>query len=214
VKRDEKVDFSSFIHFLYSGTHDSMNRRPRRLVNAADLLDAVDVFIFDCDGVIWRGGSLIDGASDALDRLRSAGKTVFFLTNNSTKSRKGFKAKFDSLGLTVDSEQIFSSSYAVAAYLEQTKFKDKLKKVYVVGESGIGDELDLLGIPWFGGHDDADKKPSMGPGGRVEHDHEVGAVVVGFDRNINYYKIQYSQLCINCNPGCEFIATNWMQSPI
>lgn len=33
-------------------------------------------------------------------------------------------------------------------------------------------------------------------------------MVVGFDRNINYYKIQYAQLCINENPGCEFIATN------
>lgn len=34
------------------------------------------------------------------------------------------------------------------------------------------------------------------------------AVVVGFDRMINYYKIQYAQLCINENSGCEFIATN------
>lgn len=34
------------------------------------------------------------------------------------------------------------------------------------------------------------------------------AVVVGFDRTINYYKIQYAQLCINENPDCEFIATN------
>lgn len=34
------------------------------------------------------------------------------------------------------------------------------------------------------------------------------AVIVGFDRMINYYKIQYAQLCINENPGCEFIATN------
>lgn len=33
-------------------------------------------------------------------------------------------------------------------------------------------------------------------------------MVVGFDRMINYYKIQYAQLCINENPGCEFIATN------
>jgi hypothetical protein len=36
----------------------------------------------------------------------------------------------------------------------------------------------------------------------------VGAVVVGFDRYINYYKIQYATLCIRENPGCMFIATN------
>jgi len=48
----------------------------------------------------------------------------------------------------------------------------------------------------------------MGPGGKVEHDHDVAAVVVGFDRNVNYHKIQTAQLCINENPGCEFIATN------
>ena len=42
----------------------------------------------------------------------------------------------------------------------------------------------------------------------MDHDHDVGAVIVGFDANINYYKIQYAQLCINENPGCQFIATN------
>jgi hypothetical protein len=37
---------------------------------------------------------------------------------------------------------------------------------------------------------------------------QVGAVVVGFDRHLNYYKIQYATLCITENPGCMFIATN------
>lgn len=37
---------------------------------------------------------------------------------------------------------------------------------------------------------------------------QVGAVVVGFDREVNYYKIQYATLCIRENPGCMFIATN------
>jgi ribonucleotide monophosphatase NagD (HAD superfamily) len=37
---------------------------------------------------------------------------------------------------------------------------------------------------------------------------QVGAVVVGFDRYINYYKIQYATLCVRENPGCLFIATN------
>jgi len=133
---------------------------------------------------------------------------MFFVTNNSTKSRVGYKKKFDSLGLNdVPAEEIFSSSFAAAAYLEQTKFRESGKKVYVIGEVGICQELDLINVPYIGGPDDATKQPDMGPGGKLEIDEDVGAVVVGFDRTINYYKIQYAQLAINENTA-EFIATN------
>ncbi len=48
------------------------------------------------------------------------------MTNNSTKSRKGYLGKFTSLGLNVSAEEIYSSSYAAAAYLESIDFpKDK-----------------------------------------------------------------------------------------
>jgi 4-nitrophenyl phosphatase/phosphoglycolate phosphatase len=143
-----------------------------------------------------------------LDKLRAAGKKCFFVTNNSTKSREGYKGKFGSLGLPAAAEEIFSSSFAAAAYLEQTNFKATGKKVYVIGEKGITEELDLIGVPWIGAESHKGVKPYMGSGGRVEVDPNVGAVIVGFDRNINYYKIQYAQLCINEIPGCQFIATN------
>ena len=32
--------------------------------------------------------------------------------------------------------------------------------------------------------------------------------MVGYDQHINYYKIQYAQLCINSIPDCLFVATN------
>ena len=35
------------------------------------LIDKVDCFIFDCDGVIWRGDSVIEGVPETLDFLRS-----------------------------------------------------------------------------------------------------------------------------------------------
>mmetsp|Transcript_34665 Transcript_34665/g.49208 ORF Transcript_34665/g.49208 Transcript_34665/m.49208 type:complete len:365 (-) Transcript_34665:188-1282(-) len=175
---------------------------------AKEILDKTDVFIFDCDGVIWRGDSLIPGIPETLAKLRALGKKMYFVTNNSTKSRAGYKKKFDSLGLDIPAEEIFSSSFAAAAYLEQTKFKDSGKKVYIIGEVGICEELDLIGVPYMGGPEDSGKQPDMGKGGRLEHDHDVGAVIVGFDRMVNYYKIQYAQLCINENEGCEFIATN------
>jgi 4-nitrophenyl phosphatase/phosphoglycolate phosphatase len=155
-----------------------------------------------------QGDSVIDGIPNVLEKLRAAGKKMFFVTNNSTKSRAGYKKKFDSLGLNVPAQEIFSSSFAAAAYLEQTQFKETGKKVYIIGEIGICEELDLIGVPWIGGPQDKDKVPKMGPGDFVEHDHDVAAVIVGFDRHINYHKIQTAQLCINENPGCQFIATN------
>jgi phosphoglycolate phosphatase len=151
---------------------------------------------------------LIDGVAETLAKLREAGKKMFFVTNNSTKSRKGYKKKFDSLGLSsVPADEIFSSSFAAAAYMENTEFVKTGKKVYVIGEVGICEELDLIGVPYIGGPSDAGKAPDMGPGDSMTIDHSVGAVIVGFDRNINYYKIQYAQLCIN-ELGAEFIATN------
>ncbi len=80
--------------------------------------------------------------------------------------------------------------------------------MYIIGETGIAEELDLIGVPYIGGPADADKQVELKNGGKVEHDRSVGAVVVGFDRFINYYKIQYAQLCISENEGCKFIATN------
>lgn len=180
----------------------------KKLKSPSELLSKTSIFIFDCDGVIWRGDSVIDRVPEVLEHMRALGKQVFFVTNNSTKSRAGYLKKFTKLGLDAQAEEIFSSSFAAAAYLEQTDFKATGKKVYVIGEVGIPEELDLIGVPYIGGPADAEKQPNMAAGGRLEHDHDVGAVIVGFDRHINYYKIQYAQLCINENPGCKFIATN------
>jgi len=80
--------------------------KAKSLINPKDLLDKTDVFIFDCDGVIWKGDSLIEKVPQVLDKLRAAGKTIFFVTNNSTKSRKGYLKKFTGLGLNVKAEGI------------------------------------------------------------------------------------------------------------
>ncbi|XP_057961754.1 phosphoglycolate phosphatase 1A, chloroplastic-like isoform X1 [Malania oleifera] len=177
------------------------------LKNADELIDSVKTFIFDCDGVIWKGDSLIDGVPETLDMLRSKGKRLVFVTNNSTKSRKQYGKKFETLGLNVIEEEIFASSFAAAAYLQSINFP-KDKKVYVIGEDGILKELELAGFQYLGGPEHGEKKIELKPGFLMEHDNSVGAVVVGFDRYFNYYKVQYGTLCIRENPGCLFIATN------
>ena len=46
-------------------------------------------------------------------------------------------------------------------------------QVYVVGEVGIQEELDLKGIAHIGGPADADKKIELKPGFALPHDHDV-----------------------------------------
>ena len=98
------------------------------------------------------------------------------MTNNSTKSRAGYLNKFTSLGLTVSAEEIYSSSYAAAAYLESISFPAD-KKVYIVGEVGIVEELELKGIAHVGGPADAGKVVELTPGMFLEHDHDVSAAL-------------------------------------
>jgi phosphoglycolate phosphatase len=184
-----------------------LRRSPEKLskLAASDLVSRTDLFLFDCDGVLWKGDTAIPGASGVLDKLHSLGKRVCFVTNNSTRSRAGFLKKFEQLGLRADVDDIFTSSFAVAAYFQQNPLPPD-KKCYIIGEEGIGAELDLVGIPHIGGPRDANVVVPKDKG--VDHDPDVGAVVVGFDSQISYYKIQYAQLCINTNPGCRFLATN------
>jgi phosphoglycolate/pyridoxal phosphate phosphatase family enzyme len=104
------------------------------------------------------------------------------------------------------SADILSSSFAAALYLKQNPIKAN-QKVYVVGEKGICDELDAIGIPYIGGPSHASLKPLFSSGSFVQHDNSVGAVVCGLDLSINYFKIQYAQLCLS-NSECKFIATN------
>ena len=58
-----------------------------KLVDTDKFINSIDIFIFDCDGVIWKGDSVIKGIPAVLDKLRKLGKKIYFVTNNSTKSR-------------------------------------------------------------------------------------------------------------------------------
>ncbi|GJN11747.1 hypothetical protein PR202_ga29962 [Eleusine coracana subsp. coracana] len=176
-------------------------------VTARSLVDSIDAFLFDCDGVIWKGDKLIEGVPETMELLRKMGKKLVFVTNNSRKSRRQYSKKFRALGLEVAEEEIFTSSFAAAMFLQLNNFPPE-KKVYVVGEDGILEELKLAGFECFGGPEDGKKNIKLEADFYFEHDKSVGAVIVGLDQYFNYYKMQYARACISENPGCLFIATN------
>jgi ribonucleotide monophosphatase NagD (HAD superfamily) len=83
--------------------------------------------------------------------LIAPGKRIIFVTNNASKSRAQYKQVFDKLGIEAKKEEIFGSAFASAVYLSQILKFPKDKRVYVIGESGIEQELDEVGIQYTGG---------------------------------------------------------------
>ncbi|EQC32560.1 hypothetical protein SDRG_09879 [Saprolegnia diclina VS20] len=164
-------------------------------------IDGLDAFLFDCDGVLWRGSAAIEGAKEAIQLLRSLGKKVVFVTNNSTKSRDTYVDKLAGQGISATVGDIVTSASACAAYLRK---HDVQGKVYVVGEAGLAAEVSAQGFENFGlEHNGKTEVPTP-----FAVDPAVGAVVIGLDRAISYYKLSYAAVSILTNPGCKFFATN------
>ncbi|KAF8843499.1 2-phosphoglycolate phosphatase [Paxillus ammoniavirescens] len=172
------------------------------------LLEKYDTWMFDCDGVLWHGDRPIEGAVEVLDILRKRGKRILFVTNNASKSRKSYKGKFDQLGVEARVDEIYGSAYAAAVYISSVMKLPKNKKVYVIGMSGIEEELREEGVSFIGGTDPADNTFEPFSLTNFTLDPDVAAVLCGLDLKINYTKLSKAFQYLTRNPDCLFLATN------
>ncbi|PFH47600.1 hypothetical protein AMATHDRAFT_151729 [Amanita thiersii Skay4041] len=188
-----------------------MSATPSRLTTIRDftiLLDKYDTWMFDCDGVLWRGSEIIEGVIEVLHILRCRRKKIIFVTNNAAKSRKSYKSKFDKLGLEVHVDEIYGSAHAAAVYLSSVVKLPKSKKVYVIGMKGLEEELEEEGVSYLGGTDPHDNTLHPFSLDEFHLDPDVAAVVCGLDMSINYTKIAKAFQYLTRNSGCQFIAAN------
>ncbi|OJJ60788.1 hypothetical protein ASPSYDRAFT_765194 [Aspergillus sydowii CBS 593.65] len=179
-----------------------------------EFLDKFDVFLFDCDGVLWSGDHVFPGTVETLELLRSSGKQIVFVTNNSTKSRADYKKKLEALGIPATTEEIFSSSYSASIYISRIlDLPPNKRKVFVIGETGIEQELHSENVPFIGGTDPSfrrDINPEdykrIATGDESLLDPEVGVVLVGLDFHLNYLKLSLAYHYVR--RGAVFLATN------
>ncbi|KAK9476630.1 HAD-like domain-containing protein [Lipomyces japonicus] len=173
-----------------------------------EFLSKYDDFLFDCDGVLWQGSVLLPFVKETLELLRSRGKRLIFVTNNSTKSRKAYTKKFSSLGIEVTAEEIFGSAYSSAVYLKKVVKLPADKKVLVLGESGIEEELESEGIQYVGGSDPSLRRDiTTEDYDKIVPDPSIGCVLAGLDLHINYLKLAYALVNLQV-PETLFLATN------
>ncbi|MFS0644342.1 HAD-IIA family hydrolase [Siminovitchia sp. 179-K 8D1 HS] len=143
-------------------------------------------FIFDLDGTIYVDNEMIEGAADAIHRLKSRGDRVIFLTNKSIARRIDYVEKLKSLGVDVTLDEVINSNFITAKYL-----KDNMEAgdtAYVIGEEPLFDEL-------------AEEEISI-----TKDPQHASHVVIGWDRNFDYDKLNSAfQAWRN---GAKIIATN------
>jgi NagD protein len=132
-------------------------------------LRTMRLFLFDMDGVLSVGkeNQRYLAGRETIARIKSSGRQAFVLTNDSTRTRHEVHRNLVQLGFEFDIEDILTSSYLTALYLTQ-KYRRKVK-FFLVGENGLLNELEAAG------HKFTESNPDV--------------VVVGFDRGLNYGKL-------------------------
>jgi phosphoglycolate/pyridoxal phosphate phosphatase family enzyme len=175
------------------------------------------IAIFDMDGVLYRGAQVMPFAREALDRLRAARWEVFFATNNSTATRLDYLRLLHELGLGGELDEIVTSGYATAHYLE--RHRPKPKDVLVIGADGLREEIRGVGIAVR----DADTLPGFDPPPEAAADGvdpsalrrylvsldlppPPDTVVVGLDLHLTYAKVAEAQRAILA--GADFVCSN------
>jgi 4-nitrophenyl phosphatase len=179
------------------------------LAEAQEIIDQHDHFVFDCDGVIWLDNTLIPGVLETIEYLQAVGKLYVFVTNNSSKSRQDYVEKFETLGFTgITKDHIFPTCYAAALEIKLQGVPLN-SKVWVLGDTGIEQELREMGYQPVGGSDaslnvDFDIKSNL-----LQVDNDVKAVVVGSTKDLNYMRIATTlQYLLHNNKLIPFIGAN------
>ncbi len=94
--------------------------------------------VVDLDGTVYRGDRLVPGAGDGIDRLRGAGLSVMFVSNNPTRSGREYIERLSGFGVDARPGEAISAGDAAVEYLRANHPDDD---VLLVGAQGLYDQL-------------------------------------------------------------------------
>lgn len=153
----------------------------RRLASAAG-------WIFDMDGVLYRGTETLPGVQALFDELERRGVPFMLATNNSMATPAMYVERLADMGISAGAGAILTSAMATRQYL--------------LDHLGAEASLHVLGMPAL-----VEQLTACGDFTIVDPDREIpDAVVVGLDRDVTYDKLRRAHKGIQA--GALFVATN------
>ncbi len=149
-------------------------------------LSDIRLFLLDLDGTVYVENRLLPGALEFFEKVRETNRQYVFLTNNSSKSAADYLTKLTNLNLPATIDTVFTSGQATALYLSGEK---PGARVFLVGTESLKQEFTLHGLYLV-----------------TPEDTEADFVVVGFDTELEYWKL--TKACAFIDDGVPFLATH------
>ena len=146
-------------------------------------------FIFDMDGVLYRGKTPLPGVQTLFDALTIRGIRFLLATNNSMATPAAYVIRMAEMGVTVAENDIQTSATATRDYLRDLLPPDAT--ILIVGMPALGEQI-FTGTAFRPAGDDPTET--------------IDAVVVGLDLAFTYDKLFRATRAIH--QGARFVATN------
>jgi arabinose operon protein AraL len=161
------------------------------------MITKIDGYIFDLDGTIYTGDDALPGAVQLITKLRQRGKKTLFVSNKPLEPRQAYADKLTRLGIPTPPNDVLTSATILGRYLIQNLPGLNL---YVIGEESLRAELRNYGLKVISELYEQDPTQVMDTRGIID------AVVVAFDRTLDYRKINTAYQALV--QGARFFATN------
>lgn len=145
------------------------------------------LFLFDMDGTLYLGERLYDFTNELLATIKARGGKYMFMTNNSSKSVVDYIKKLGRLGIVAEENDFITSSQATGYYLKKYYLG---KTLYVCGTESLKAEIRAQGFEI------------------TEELSKVDVVVMGFDTELTFKKLEDVSKLLLLRPNIPYIATN------
>lgn len=136
-------------------------------MNDIEKFSAIRAVFLDMDGTIYHGGTLYPTTIPFINFLRSRGIPYVFCSNNTSFSKAEYTAKLANFGLTTVSENFYTATDFLIDTL-RNEFP-QFKRLFLLGVPAMAEELVSAGF--------------------VITEKDPDAVVVSFDKTLNYEKL-------------------------
>jgi 4-nitrophenyl phosphatase len=155
-----------------------------------DRLRAAKAFIFDMDGVLYRGKTPLPGVQDIFNALTLREIPFLLATNNSMATPASYVLRMAEMGVTITADEVQTSATATRDFLKTELNPDA--RILPVGMPALAEQLT--------------DGTSFTMIGETDPETDADAVVVGLDLNFTYDKLRRAAAAIA--NGARFIATN------